>query len=337
MDYFTPVTGLIGGCIIGLSAAVLLLWNGDILGASGIASSFVVAPKKTLFDQSQLWKLFFVGFFFLTSRIYVTIWPEALNDERLGGDGIPLVSSAGYLVGGFLVGLGTRLGNGCTTGHGICGMARLSVRSFAGVASFMLSGVLTATICNMNGPIFKYLHLTGDDMDASVYLPTKTSVIISSTVGSLIMAAAIVRFVLIRSQESTTNEEKITQENNKRKLLPAMASAFLFSIGLVVSQMTLFSKIYGFLNMRLIPQGTWDPTLLMVMGGGFVVSFLSYQWVKDFNLFKVRPTQYIRVEFISSLLICLLCLFNSELSCNRMSSVSKCRMRQVQRTQEQSN
>lgn len=115
MDYFTPVTGLIGGCVIGLSAAVLLLWNGDILGASGIASSFVVQPKKTFLDQSQLWKLFFVGAFFLTSRVYVTIWPDALNDERLGSDGIPFVSGAGYLVGGFLVGIGTRLGNGCVS------------------------------------------------------------------------------------------------------------------------------------------------------------------------------------------------------------------------------
>jgi hypothetical protein len=92
IDYFTPITGLVGGCLIGLSAAALLLFNGDILGASGIASSFVVAPKKTLLDPSQMWKLFFVGMFFLTSRIYVTIWPDALNDERLGNSGIPLVS-----------------------------------------------------------------------------------------------------------------------------------------------------------------------------------------------------------------------------------------------------
>jgi hypothetical protein len=92
LDYFTPVTGLVGGCLIGLSAAVLLLFNGDILGASGLASSFVVTPRKTLLDQSQLWKLFFVGVFFLTSRIYVIIRPEALDDPRLGSPGIPLVS-----------------------------------------------------------------------------------------------------------------------------------------------------------------------------------------------------------------------------------------------------
>ena len=92
LDYFTPVTGIVGGLIIGLSAAALLLFNGDILGASGIASSFIVEPRKTLTDEYQRWKLFFVGVFFLTSRIYVTIWPNALDDPRLGTDGIPLVT-----------------------------------------------------------------------------------------------------------------------------------------------------------------------------------------------------------------------------------------------------
>lgn len=288
INYFTPVTGLIGGCLIGLSAAILLLFNGDILGASGIASSFVVAPKKTLADSAQLWKLFFVGTFFLTSRIYVTIWPDSLDDPRLGSPVIPLVSGAGYIVGGFLVGLGTRLGNGCTTGHGICGLARMSVRSFAGVASFMLSGVLTATLSNTSGPIFQHLHSLSDEMDPSVYLPDKTSVIVSSVIGSLILASGIIRLVMTRQRETATETEKLELENNKRKLLPTIASAFLFSIGLVISEMTLFSKIYGFLNMKLIPEGTWDPTLLMVMGGGFTVSFISYQWVQGFNLFKVR-------------------------------------------------
>ena len=122
-----------------------------------------------------------------------------------------------------------------------------------------------------------------------MYLPTQASVIVSCTIGSLITAAGIIGAVLNRhTPESATENEKIVHKNNSRKLLPAMASAFLFAIGLVVSQMTLFSKIYGFLNMALIPKGAWDPTLLMVMGGGFAVSFLSYQWVDGFNIFNVR-------------------------------------------------
>ena len=96
LNYFTPITGLLGGSLIGLSAATLLLFNGDILGASGLMSSFVVAPrpKKTLTDPSQQWKLAFLAAFALTARVYVTVIdPDALTDERLGyTSGLPIVS-----------------------------------------------------------------------------------------------------------------------------------------------------------------------------------------------------------------------------------------------------
>ena len=93
LNYFTPITGLLGGSLIGLSAATLLLFNGDILGASGLMSSFVVAPK-TLTDPSQQWKLAFLAAFALTARVYVTVIdPDALTDERLGyTSGLPIVS-----------------------------------------------------------------------------------------------------------------------------------------------------------------------------------------------------------------------------------------------------
>jgi uncharacterized membrane protein YedE/YeeE len=186
--------------------------------------------------------------------------------------------------------MGTRLGNGCTTGHGICGMARMSIRSFVGVGSFMLSGILTATLSSESGAIFRFL--VDPTLDVAVYLPTRTSVIISSVLGSLIAVAGIIGLIRHKSSpESANDNEKVELENSKRKVLPSVASAFLFSLGLVVSQMTLFSKIYGFLNMKLIPQHTWDPTLLCVMGGGFIISFLSYQWVQGFNIFKVRTVE----------------------------------------------
>jgi hypothetical protein len=92
INFFTPVTGLIGGSLIGLSAATLLLFNGDILGASGLMSSFVVAPKKTLTDPSQHWKLAFLAAFCLTTRLLID--PDALKDETMQGysSGLPIVS-----------------------------------------------------------------------------------------------------------------------------------------------------------------------------------------------------------------------------------------------------
>ena len=119
MSAFSPVTGLFGGSLIGLSAATLLLFSGDILGASGIASSFILTPRQTLTESSQQWKLSFMAAFLLTVRAYTAyIDGDAMVDKSLGVDPkIAIVSPLGYLVSGFLVGFGTRMGNGCTSGQ----------------------------------------------------------------------------------------------------------------------------------------------------------------------------------------------------------------------------
>jgi hypothetical protein len=91
VNYFTPVSGLIGGSLIGLSAGTLLIFNGDILGASGLMSSFVVAPQKTLTDPSQNWKLAFIAAFSVAARVLID--RDALKDERQGSSfGLPIVS-----------------------------------------------------------------------------------------------------------------------------------------------------------------------------------------------------------------------------------------------------
>jgi hypothetical protein len=94
LNSFTPLPGLLGGSLIGLSAATLLLFNGDILGASGLMSSFVLTPVRTLTDPSQLWKLAFLASFCLTTRLYLTmVDADALHDEKLGySSGLPIVS-----------------------------------------------------------------------------------------------------------------------------------------------------------------------------------------------------------------------------------------------------
>ena len=119
MSAFTPVSGLLGGSLIGLSAATLLLFSGDILGASGIVSSFILTPRKTLTESSQQWKLSFMAAFLLSVKAYVTyIDGNALVDSALGVDPkISIVSPLGYIVSGFLVGFGTRMGNGCSSGQ----------------------------------------------------------------------------------------------------------------------------------------------------------------------------------------------------------------------------
>lgn len=286
MSLFTPVSGLLGGSLIGLSAATLLLFNGDILGASGLASSFVLAPRATLTNPKNQWKLCFIAAFALTTKLYVTlIDPDALNDERLGyAPNIPIVSPLGFIVGGFLVGFGSRLGNGCTTGHGICGLARLSLRSFTAVMSFMATGILSATSCSSTCPFYPYLRTSYETIKN--HLPTDATITVGTVLASLATGAALPS-VFRTVPEKSTAAEKEEFENDYRKIGPAIVSGALFSLGLVISKMTVSSKIYGFLNVKGMKDGSWDPTLACVMGGGFLVSFISYQWVKGFNVFKV--------------------------------------------------
>ncbi|MGJ7194532.1 YeeE/YedE thiosulfate transporter family protein [Morganella morganii] len=124
---FTPVSAALGGLMIGIAVAVLLLFNGRIAGISGIFAN--------MFTKQRGWRIAFIAG--LAGAPWVYRLFAGQPDVVIAAD-YPLLIAAGLLVG-----FGTRLGNGCTSGHGICGMARLSKRSFAAVAMFMVSAFLT--------------------------------------------------------------------------------------------------------------------------------------------------------------------------------------------------
>ena len=132
---FTPFASLIGGVMIGLAALLLMLSHGRVMGISGILGG-IVQPS----DKSDVpWRLLFV--------VGMLIGPFAVI--QLLGRPIEIVpNTSGVLlpVAGFVVGLGTAIGSGCTSGHGICGLARLSTRSAVAVGTFMLTAVITVYI-----------------------------------------------------------------------------------------------------------------------------------------------------------------------------------------------
>ncbi len=131
MHEFTPLTGALGGALIGLAAALLLALNGRIAGISGIVGGLL--PPRA---GDALWRLLFVLGLAL-GALLVRLYSGAPL-------AVPVESSTFTLVlGGVLVGFGTRLGSGCTSGHGICGLARLSPRSLVAVLTFMASAMLT--------------------------------------------------------------------------------------------------------------------------------------------------------------------------------------------------
>ena len=162
-------------------------------------------------------------------------------------------------------------------------MARLSGRSFVGVVCFMGTGILSASLCSSESPLYPYMRASSES--AAKYLPTKATVIASAVIASLMASVALIG-LLRNDHGESSQEEQIKLRSNKMKTIPSILAASFFAIGLIVSQMTLSSKIYGFLDMRGLTNGTWDPTLAFVMGGGLFVSFLSYQWVKGFGVIK---------------------------------------------------
>jgi len=131
MEHFTPISSLIGGVLIGLSGGLLLLTGGRIAGISGIVGG-LMAP----FESESPWRLAFViGLLTASIAIFVS-YPAAFT----AAEQTPAVV---LIAAGLLVGIGTRIGSGCTSGHGVCGIGRLSIRSLVATVTFIAAGVLS--------------------------------------------------------------------------------------------------------------------------------------------------------------------------------------------------
>jgi len=130
---FTPWSALAGGVLIGLAAALLVLLNGRIAGISGIVGG-LLAPKR----GDVGWRLAFVAGLVLAPALWMAV--AALPPIRIEA-GYPLL-----IVAGLVVGFSTRYGTGCTSGHGVCGISRLSPRSIVATLAFMAAGFVTVFV-----------------------------------------------------------------------------------------------------------------------------------------------------------------------------------------------
>jgi uncharacterized protein len=138
MHDFTPISALVGGGLIGLAASVLLLGSGRIAGISGILGGML---SRTQGDV--LWRaLFVLGL--VTAGGVAALWAPA----TIGASprSLPTLIAAGLIVG-----VGTRLGNGCTSGHGVCGISRFSARSIAATVTFIAAGMLCVRLVALLG------------------------------------------------------------------------------------------------------------------------------------------------------------------------------------------
>lgn len=134
-NHFTPWSALLGGALIGAAAALFIVFNGRVAGISGVLGGLFRPPEGSTAGDSSAWRVAFVAGLLVAPLLYLAfaVWPAVVVDASYGA----------LVLAGLLVGVGTRYGAGCTSGHGVCGVARLSPRSLVATACFMAAGFAT--------------------------------------------------------------------------------------------------------------------------------------------------------------------------------------------------
>ena len=135
---FTLLNSLIGGILIGIAAIMIFLTNGRIMGISGIIGNLITSKES---DQIY-WRMTFILGVLIGPLLFIILFKE-IKSEMVANNSLLIIS-------GFLVGLGTSLGNGCTSGHGICGLSRFSIRSIVATFVFVISGMITVYFISGN-------------------------------------------------------------------------------------------------------------------------------------------------------------------------------------------
>ncbi|KAF8969819.1 hypothetical protein BDZ97DRAFT_1914947 [Flammula alnicola] len=253
MAHPTPIQSLIGGFCIPLAAHELLLLNGNTFGISGFIHGAVKGSLEGLAGAAGL----------VLGGILVA------NFEGAGPANLQLTLPQ-VILSGFLVGLGTKLANGCTSGHMICGISRFSIRSIVATATFFTSGVLTTQILHRN-------------------LPPVASVdwSLSADAVKLLMLQAIPLSLsaLLYALDFNGNKEKSTSDidgkapNPPHPVLRAityLATGFQFALALRLSNLSEASRVLSFL---LLPfHRGFDPSLALVAGGALSLGIPLYQF-----------------------------------------------------------
>ena len=134
MTEFTPVSALVGGAFIGLAAVVLMALNGRIAGISGIAGGLLVNR-----GGDRAWRWLFIAGLLGGVALHELLRPDAFA-LREGFPPLLLIAA------GVIVGIGTRMGSGCTSGHGVCGISRLSPRSILATVTFLITAVISTSV-----------------------------------------------------------------------------------------------------------------------------------------------------------------------------------------------
>lgn len=253
---FQPVHALTGGAILGVATVGKLLLSGRILGISG---SF----KGTLTEGDlSPWRFAFLGGL-VASGMLDAAWDPLQIAE-------PLPDMGRIVLAGLLVGAGTGMGNGCTSGHGICGNSRFSIRSMAYTGTFMAAGAAVATMFDTNAS----LGVNSNHAALSDLVIPATDVLTKYAGVIAISSASFLGLNFLSKVFAKKNDDDDSKQHKTLSLLSEALAGLVFGVGLTISGMRRAAKVSGFLSF-LSP--SFDPSLMLVMGGAMAMAIPGFQ------------------------------------------------------------
>lgn len=236
---------VIGGLTLGTASLYYRFFYGRVLGISG----FLGAVINPLDSVESFKRLFILGL--LSSGFFAHYLSNSLINSDLSVVNLSLYHAS---ISGLLVGVGTRLGNGCTSGHGLCGMSRFAIRSLVSVLTFITTGAITRMIFNTS-PAESFVINS-----SNITLPTITPLAVAFSICAVSYVASHTVW-------------------NKAKFLNSLSLVWgvLFGSGLIMTQMTSQQKVFDFLNFPSLftDKIRFDPSLAVVLASGLVPSLIG--------------------------------------------------------------
>lgn len=264
MEAETAVAALCGGAVLGVATVVKLSVNGNILGISGIVNGISVVVAKPGKADPWFWRLSFLVGFLVAGAVLRVAAPTTLQPFPAS------MTVARVACAGALVGFGSSVGSGCTSGHGISGLTRFSPRSFVATMTFMGAGFLTASLSGSS-------DFFGPQLPPPVKLPW-------SIVYSLVLVVVALGFVPVVANLTTLPDDATgASPDRPARLATEFVAATIFGLGLGIAGMGRPQEVISFLD---VGDGDWDPSLALVMGAALGITVPVYHLKLKKDSFK---------------------------------------------------
>lgn len=286
-DNIQLTNGVIGGVIIGISATYMLAHHNKISGISGIVETALhpLNRDRRGHDCSGLWSWSYIAGLLTSGYAMAVAQPEVFGSASSAAASL---SPLGVATAGVLTGFGTRLGSGCTSGHGICGLPRRSLRSLTAVMTFMVTGATTAflTRAYKDSSLSVLFSVEGVSKIIPGWSASSDLAMISRPLVFIVGGAFIAhRMIAVKRKTASLKDETlqsapsiIHDEPTIKEHFLTFSAGALFALGLTLSGMTDPDRVVAFLDFS-GPNG-WDPTLAGVMGGGVLFNRVSFEYMR---------------------------------------------------------